>query len=191
MLLSIMLVCMTPYNPQCPNIPGATFDLEFVAGKVSLRECFTKAYDVNVAGTQVMTWKFMPLLLKSTDPRLIFVSGLSAITLASQKYFPTPLQPAGWPKNIDFETIGYRCSKTALNMMMVDWAHKLKEDGVKVWGVGPGMLATNLGHLPPEKVKAMNLGHPSAGGQLLRKVVEGERDADAGKLINKDGISAF
>lgn len=33
--------------------------------------------------------------------------------------------------------------------------------------------------------------HPSAGGQLLRSVVEGERDGDAGKLINKDGISPF
>jgi len=63
---------------------------------VSLRDCFNKAYDVNVAGTQVMTWIFMPLLLKSTEPRLIFVAGLSSITQASEKYFPTPPQPAGW-----------------------------------------------------------------------------------------------
>lgn len=103
-----------------------------------------------------MTWTFMPLLLKSADPRLIFVAGLSQITLASEAYFPTPPQPAGWPKKVDFETIAYRCSKTALNMMMLDWNHKLKEDGVKVWGVGPGFLATGLGNIR-EKAKEMGV----------------------------------
>jgi len=156
---------------------------------VSLRDCFNKAYDVNVAGTQVMTWIFMPLLLKSTEPRLIFVAGLSSITQASEKYFPTPPQPAGWPKKIGFETIGYRCSKTALNMMMLDWNHKLKEDGVKVWCVGPGMLATNLGNIKDKAIEmGLKLDHPSIGGKLLRSVVEGERDADVGKLISKDGV---
>lgn len=94
------------------NNAGATFDIEYVRGKVSLRDSFTKAYDVNVAGTNVLTWTFMPLLLKSTDPRLIFVAGLSQITQAAESYFPTPPQPAGWPKKIDFETIGYRCKHT-------------------------------------------------------------------------------
>ncbi|MCJ1302841.1 hypothetical protein MMC08_005646 [Hypocenomyce scalaris] len=172
------------------NNAGASFDPGFVAGKISLRDCFTKAYDVNVAGTQVMTWTFMPLLLKSADPRLIFVAGLSNITQASKEYFPTPPQPAGWPKKVDFETIGYRCSKTALNMMMLDWNHKLKEDGVKVWGVGPGFLATDLGDVR-EMVKEMGGGHPSIGGKLLKSVAEGERDADVGKIVSKDGIIPF
>jgi len=145
---------------------------------------------VNVAGTNVMTWTFMPLLLKSADPRLIFVAGLSNLTQASEAYFPTPPQPAGWPKKMDFDTIGYRCSKTALNMLMLDWNHKLKEDGVKVWGVGPGFLATNLGRVP-ELAKKMGAGHPSIGGEVLKRVVEGERDADVGKLVLKDGLSRF
>jgi NAD(P)-dependent dehydrogenase (short-subunit alcohol dehydrogenase family) len=146
---------------------------------------------VNVAGTHVLTWTFMPLLLKSADPRLIFVAGLSNITLASQAYFPTPPQPAGWPKKMDyFETIGYRCSKTALNMLMLDWNHKLKEDGVKVWGAGPGFLATDLGNVR-QKIKEMGGGHPSIGGKLLRSVVEGDRDNDVGKIVRKDDISPF
>ena len=167
---------------------GATFDLEFVAGRVSLRDCFTQAYNTNVAGVQVLTWTFMPLLLQSSDPRLIFVSGLSQVTKAAEKYFPTPAQPAGWPKPIDFETIGYRCSKTALNMLMLDWNHKLKADGVKVWSVGPGILATNLGNLPKEVVEAAGAGHPSIGGKLLRSVVEGHSDGNTGKIVSKDGI---
>ena len=36
-------------------------------------------------------------------------------------------------RKIEFENIGYRCSKTALSVLMFDWSHKLKEDGVKVW----------------------------------------------------------
>lgn len=183
-------ICIFHTKLTSPMHAGATFDLEFVAGRISLRDCFTKAYNVNVAGTQVMTWTFMPLLLKSSDPRLIFVAGLSQITVASKAYFPTPPQPAGWPKKVDFETISYRCSKTALNMLMLDWNHKLKEDGVKVWGVGPGFLATDLGNVR-EKAKEMGGGHPSIGGRLLKSVVEGERDVDVGRLINKDGISPF
>jgi NAD(P)-dependent dehydrogenase (short-subunit alcohol dehydrogenase family) len=134
-----------------------------------------------------MTATFIPLLLKSTDPRLIFVTGLSAINQAGEKYFPTPPQPAGWPKKIDFETIGYRCSKTALNMLMLDWNHKLKADGVKVWCVGPGILATNLGNVP-EKAKEMGAKHPSIGGRLIKRVVEGERDGSVGKIVIEAGI---
>ncbi|KAE8140066.1 hypothetical protein BDV38DRAFT_290815 [Aspergillus pseudotamarii] len=172
------------------NNAGASFDGELLAGRVSLRECFTKAYDVNVAGTHVLTYTFIPLLLKSADPRLVFVAGLSQITQAAESYFPTPPLPAGWPKNVDFETIGYRCSKTALNMLMLDWNHKLKADGVKVWGAGPGFLATGLGGLT-EKVREMGGGHPSIGGVFIKDVVEGARDNDVGKLVRKDGISAW
>lgn len=59
------------------------------------------------AGTNIVTHTFIPLLLQSSDPRLIFVGGLSNITQAAEKYFPTPPQPAGWPKPpMKFETIG-------------------------------------------------------------------------------------
>ncbi|EDN98132.1 hypothetical protein SS1G_12989 [Sclerotinia sclerotiorum 1980 UF-70] len=46
-------------------------------------------------------------------------------------------------KEIEFETNEYRCSKTALHMLVMDWNHNFA-DGVKVWANGPGMCATNL-----------------------------------------------
>jgi NAD(P)-dependent dehydrogenase (short-subunit alcohol dehydrogenase family) len=163
-----------------------------MAGRMSLRDCYNKAYDVNVSGTNVFTYTFIPLLLKSSEPRLLFVAGLSQINQAAENFFPTPAQPAGWPKpKAYFETIGYRCSKTALNMLMLDWNHKLKADGVKVWGVGPGMLATNLGGLGKEFAEKMGCKHASLGGTLIRSIVEGERDADVGKIANRDGISQW
>lgn len=110
------------------------------------------------------------------------------MTQAAEAYFPTPPQPAGWPKKIDFETIGYRCSKTAMNMMMLDWNHKLKEDGIKVFSVSPGFCATGLGSVGSDLLEAMGAVHPSEGGQRLLDVAEGKRDADAGKVLDKDGF---
>ncbi|KAK5131686.1 hypothetical protein LTR08_000740 [Meristemomyces frigidus] len=176
------------------NNAGASFDSAYTRGKLSLHESFTKSYDVNLAGTHLLTHTFMPLLLKSSDPRLIFVGGLSRMTEVyplDAKYFPTPPLKAGWPKTVGFETIAYRCSKTALNMLMIDWRHKLKADGVKVWSVMPGMLATNLGGYGPKMAADMGAGDPSLGGTLLRSVVEGERDVEAGKVIGRDGESAL
>lgn len=98
------------------NNAGVTYDMKSVAGKKSLCDCFNMAYDVNVTGANVMTYTFVPLLLESTNPRLLFIAGLSQMTLAQDNDFPTPPQPAGWPKKIDFE-FGHRCSKTALNML--------------------------------------------------------------------------
>lgn len=168
------------------NNAGAAFNES--PDKVSLREAFTKSYDVNVAGTHVLTSIFMPLLLASPEPRLLFIAGLANQTQAAKQYFPTPPLPAGWPKNVDFETIPYRCSKTALNMLMLDWNHKLQADGVKVWAVGPGFLETDLGGMR-EMAKKMGTGHASIGGKFITSVVEGERDADVGKIVIRDGIS--
>lgn len=99
-------------------------------------------------------------------------------------------QRGAWPKKTDFETLGYRCSKTALNLLMLDYHSKLRHDGVKVWCVGPGFLVTDLGG-NRELIAKMGGGHPSLGGRMMKSVVEGERDADVGKLINKDGVLPF
>lgn len=191
-LLIIPTLASTPEYNHANNESGAFLDPAYLAGDITLRECFTGAYNVNVAGAHVMTTTFIPLLLKSPDPRLLFMSGLSHLTVASKKYFPTPPQAAGWPKEIEFETIGYRCTKSALNMLMLDWSFKLKEDGVKVWGVMPGMMATDIGGAKAKELfLKMGAGHPSAGGALVASVVEGERDADAGLIVERGGITPF
>ncbi|KAJ0115072.1 Short-chain dehydrogenase/reductase tropE [Diaporthe amygdali] len=68
-----------------------------------VRDAFDNSYRTNATGSHVMTHAFAPLLVKSTDPRLLFVtSGLA--TLAStrenglQPHMKTPNVPAGWPK---------------------------------------------------------------------------------------------
>lgn len=59
-----------------------------------------------------------------------------------------------------------------------------------MWSVGPGMLETDLGGIR-ELAKKMGTQPASIGGQLLRTVVEGERDADVGKIVGRDGIITF
>lgn len=76
-------------------------------------------------------------------------------------------------------------------MLMLDWNHKLKADGVKVWGCGPGMLVTDLGGMGKEFCESIGCQPASFGGEFLRDVVEGKRDDDVGKLIKKDGYSEY
>ncbi|KAK3690345.1 hypothetical protein B0T22DRAFT_528923 [Podospora appendiculata] len=160
---------------------------------ITLRESFTKAYNVNVAGTHVLTYTLAPLLLRSASPRLIFVSSsLGSFTFAADEArYPIPVATEpGWPKQVSLELASYRASKSALNMLMVDWKTKLRVDGVKVFAIEPGFLATDIGGLK-EVALAHGAGEPSEGGRMVAGVVQGGRDGDAGELIQKDGIIGF
>ena len=188
------------------NNAGASFDHAASQGKMTLREAFNAAWDVNVSGTHVITHEFAPLLLKSADPRLMFVtSGTSALAETEQFDYP-PLArlnaspEAGWPKSSMTPVTSYRSSKTGLNMVMREWAKILKNDGVKVFAISPGFLATGLAGVGAEQLKKVSNVHerhdssityapqmgaldPSEGGSFIRDVVEGKRDHDQGKAI--------
>ncbi|KXJ86776.1 hypothetical protein Micbo1qcDRAFT_198219 [Microdochium bolleyi] len=178
------------------NNAGGQYETEARQGKCTMREAFNKNFDINVSGTYVMTQTFMPLLLKSTSPgggRLLFItSGLSSLSKYSAQPYPAPNPPVGegkWPKEeLDRfnDAMAYRTSKTALNMMMLNFAWQLTNDSVKVWAVSPGFLATGLGGLT-ETMKQRGAGHPSVGGRFIRDVIEGKRDADVGKVVHSDG----
>ncbi len=165
-----------------------------LTGELTIREAWNQTYDVNVSGTHVITNVFAPLLLKSSDPRLLFLtSGLATLEGYSKSNMagPTSLSVnAGWPKQVGTPIVAYRSSKCALNMMMLSWHWLFEKDGVKVWSISPGFLATKLGG-DPEVLKARGAGDPSIGGIFIKKVIEGERDADVGKAINSGGIQPF
>ncbi|KAF3907135.1 hypothetical protein ABW21_db0205002 [Orbilia brochopaga] len=155
------------------------------------RESFLQDYNVNVAGTYAVTDTFIPLLIKSSSPRLLFLtSGLSSfdeITKPNPR-FPSP--PAGWPKPPAPAWITYVSSKAALNMMMVYLTKTLASDNVKVWCISPGFLATDLGG-NKERLKAAGAGDPAVGGTFIREVVEGARDEDVGKVIRRDIVQPW
>ncbi|KAI0403603.1 NAD(P)-binding protein [Xylaria palmicola] len=180
------------------NNGGASFDHEVLQGKMTMRESFNATWDVNVTGTHVLTTLAVPLLLKSSDPRLIFISsGTSTLTETERSDTPAHARinsspPAGWPKQtVGVAATSYRSSKTGLNMVMREWHRILLNDGVKVWAVSPGFLATGLAGFGAEKLKQMGALDPSIGGHFLKDVVEGQRDHDVGKVIRKDMIQPW
>lgn len=140
-----------------------------------------------------MTYTFMPLLLKSTNPRVIFIaSGTSTLSGQEQEllWVDKPAQK-GWPKQgMEIGLGAYRSSKTGMNMMMREWARILKADGVKVWAVSPGLLATGLGG-DRELLKKMGALDPQVGANIIKDVVEGGRNADVGKVIRKDDVQPW
>ncbi|KAJ7305650.1 hypothetical protein DFH08DRAFT_927535 [Mycena albidolilacea] len=166
------------------NNAGAGFDVDIRDSKVGLREGFNAAWDINVSGTHVLTTLAAPLLLKSADPRLLFItSGTSSLIetdpgmwhnmehLARLNASP----PKGWPKPREFSPIAtYRTTKTGLNMLMREWVRVLS----------PGFLATGLAGMGRDNLRKMGALEPSVGGEFVRDVVEGKRDADVGKIIS-------
>lgn len=66
----------------------------------------------------------------------------------------------------------------------------LKNDGVKVFGVSPGYLATGLGGSKATNEK-QGAADPALGGQFIKDVVEGQRDADVGKTILRDKVQPW
>ncbi|TVY85264.1 Short-chain dehydrogenase/reductase tropE [Lachnellula suecica] len=163
------------------NNAGAGFDAYIQDGTMTARQAFNKAYDVNVTGAHIMTSTFLPLLLRSRDPRLLFIT--SALEQSSNPEDPKNASPpAGLPKVQPFA--GYTISKAGLNMLMVQWTRSLKNDGVKVWCVAPGFLATDLGG-NKELLKKMGAKDPKLGGETIRAVIEGKRDTDVGRVVRE------
>lgn len=75
-------------------------------------------------------------------------------------------------------------------MMMREWYRMLHEDGVKVWCISPGFLATGLG--PGAAItKKMGASDPAVAGDFVRSVLEGSRDDDVGKVILRDGVQQW
>ncbi|KAI0391903.1 hypothetical protein F5Y17DRAFT_438785 [Xylariaceae sp. FL0594] len=176
------------------NNGGVNFDWEVMEGKKSVREAFNRAYDTNVSGTHILTHLLAGLLVKSSQGRLLFIaSGTGSLSQTTDEpNFSAALvnksPPAGWPKPVALAATTYRCSKTAMNMLMREWRRILLNDGVKVFSIGPGLLATNLGGIGPEGLKRIGAVDPSVGGNFIRDVVEGKRDHDEGKVVLKDSI---
>lgn len=178
---------------RCAVNVGVSLDGEISQGKTSTRDAFNRMWDVNVVGSHIVTETFIPLLLKSQDPRLVFMtSGTSSIDEASRGLpYTAAKPPAGWPKPPAWGFTGYRSSKAGLNMLTAEWGRILKEDKVKIWAISPGFLATGLAGAGAEKLKEMGAKDPSEGAEFVRDVIEGGRDADAGKAIRVNDVQPW
>lgn len=101
----------------------------------SQRDLFTQTFTTNVAGTACLTEALLPLLRKSTQPRVVFVSSRMG-SLAQATIRDTPFFA------IDYKA--YDASKAAVNMLALNYARILEDVGARVNAVCPGLVSSNL-----------------------------------------------
>ncbi|KAH6643234.1 carbonyl reductase [Boeremia exigua] len=99
------------------------------------RDLFTETFNTNVIGTAVLTEAFIPLIRKSANPRIVFVSSrMGSLQQATVK--DTPFYA------IDYKA--YDASKAALNMLALNYVRILEDVDAKVNVACPQLVKTNL-----------------------------------------------
>jgi NAD(P)-dependent dehydrogenase (short-subunit alcohol dehydrogenase family) len=90
-------------------------------------------FEANVFGVVRVTSAFLPLLRRSSAPRIVNVSSSAgSLTATSDPANPNPL------------ALGYVPSKTALTSLTIQYARGLADEGILVNAVCPGFVATAL-----------------------------------------------
>ncbi|OAA34695.1 NAD(P)-binding domain protein [Metarhizium rileyi] len=176
------------------NNADAEFDATFDKDASSFRAISNEAYNVNVAGAEVLTSLFAPLLIKSPHARLIFLSSSSSSLYGTHRS-SDPAETQEMETRFSRDGLvgqkGYRCSKVAVNMCMLGWYHTLREDGVKTFAVSHEWSGTHSDASTQDDLSRLEAGDPTLGGQLVRMVVEGERDKDVGRVVTCDGVQRW
>jgi len=120
-----------------------------------------QVFETNVFGALAVTQAMLPLLRCSEAGRIVNLSSsLGSLTLNGDP---------SW-EAYDVKLLGYNSSKTALNMLTVQLAAELRDSGITVQSVCPGLTATDLtGHtgdrLPAEAAMAPARAALAEGGQ--------------------------
>jgi NAD(P)-dependent dehydrogenase (short-subunit alcohol dehydrogenase family) len=130
----------------------------------------------NVIGPAMVAAAFRPLLLKSPKPYSLFISSGQG-SLGKADLTPIPYGDA------------YRASKAALNMVaLLEW-QEFKSKGLKTFAVCPGFVVSNLRGLSEEaRNPGGKAGDPEVSGRLILSIIEGKRDEDVGRFVQKDGL---
>jgi len=112
-------------------VPGLTDESK----DLSTRELFTRTMNTNVIGTACLTEACLPLLRKSSFPRLVFVTSRMGSLAES-------LNTTTMYYNMDYKA--YDCSKAAMNMLAINYRRILAENGASVNVACPGLIKSNL-----------------------------------------------
>jgi NAD(P)-dependent dehydrogenase (short-subunit alcohol dehydrogenase family) len=67
---------------------------------------------------------------------------------------------------------------------------RLKSEGFLVFGVDPGLCATNFTS-NAESLKQRGAAEPAEGGERIARVIKGEKDEDVGKVIGVQGVNPW
>ncbi|EXJ93215.1 hypothetical protein A1O3_01772 [Capronia epimyces CBS 606.96] len=146
-----------------------------------IRTRFQTCMETNVLGATLVATTFRPLLLKSKNPYSVYVSsGVGSLhTAAGPDSFATKF-PNGEM---------YRASKAAVNMVMLDEWARFKDQGLKTFGVDPGLVVSNLRGTSEQARSAFGRAEdPIVAGRSVLSIIQGERDGDTGKVVYRESI---
>lgn len=132
----------------------------------SISQVMRENYDVNVFGAVQTFETFVPLLEKSSHPRVVFLS-------SSLGSFGEMVVETEYPI--------YRSTKSALNMIVRVFAARYKEKGWKINLCCPGLIQTNLNNYTEH-------GEPLENGAInVVRLATGGKDGETGTYSNRHG----
>ncbi|KAJ9136630.1 Short chain dehydrogenase [Pleurostoma richardsiae] len=139
-------------------------------------------FETNVVGAISITEAFLPLLRASSTagdtPRLVFLSS----STGSLAWASDPGSRYHAPLSSE-----YRAANAARNMLVVQYCTKLQPEGILVFGVDPGLVATEfVGN--PEALRQRGAAEPEVGGERVASVIRGDRDANVGRVCGEYGV---
>jgi len=131
---------------------------------------FREVYETNVYGVVRVTQAFIPMLRKSSAPRIVNVSSSQgSLTLASD---PTD-------SYYNFKYAVYQSSKAALNMYTINLAYELRDTGFKVNAVCPGFTKTDFN-------AQQGIGSVEDAAQRIAKFAELDDNGPSGKFFSEE-----
>lgn len=140
-------------------------------------EDFDFVNDINLKGTFFVTQKFVPLLIKSGNARIVNISSMSAYTASVNR--------------------GEYCiSKAGISMITKLFAARLAEFGISVIEIRPGIIETEMTSKVKEKYEKMidegltpikRMGRPEDIGKCVASIADGNFDFCTGTVIDCDG----
>ncbi len=140
-------------------------------------EDFDFVNDINLKGTFFVTQKFVPLLIKNGNARIVNISSMSAYTASVNR--------------------GEYCiSKAGISMITKLFAARLAEFGISVIEIRPGIIETEMTSKVKEKYEKMidegltpikRMGRPEDIGKCVASIADGNFDFCTGTVIDCDG----
>jgi len=161
----------------------------FTGHEEDLRKDLTKSLEVNVLGVIFAINAFLPLVRKSNIKKIIAIStGLADTEQAKDTGMPF--------------FVAYSSTKAALNMVVARYSVELKDDGITILALSPGLVNTRETPLSPEEqagVQAMiakfQIASPNWKGPLtpeesvshMIKVINDVKLEDTGSFLSHWG----
>uniref|UniRef100_A0A060T2U3 ARAD1A11242p n=1 Tax=Blastobotrys adeninivorans TaxID=409370 RepID=A0A060T2U3_BLAAD len=132
----------------------------------SPRQRYLDSFNTNTVGPAILTDACIPLLEKSTNPRIVFVSSsLGSLQLAANGQLPRSV-PA------------YEASKAALSMIMLHYAARYPH--FRINACNPGWVRTKL-------TKFSGMGDASDGANIVCKLATVDENEPTGLFVAETG----